>query len=53
MEASGESSLGPMDEVKNLGPVRAKKTGVPRIDFNQENEGRKGELKFSKNLVAT
>jgi hypothetical protein len=53
MEASDESSLGPMEEIKTLGPVRAKKIGAPRIDFNQENEGT-GEHKFSKkNLGAT
>jgi len=53
VEASGESSLGPMEEINILGPVRAKKTYVPRIDFNQENGGRTGEHKFSKNLGAT
>lgn len=53
MEARGESSLGPMDEIKPLGPVRAKKIGVPRIDLNQEKEGRTGEHKFSKNLGTT
>jgi hypothetical protein len=53
VETSGESSLGPMEEVKTWSPVRTKKTGVPRIDFNQENEGRTGEHKFSKNLGST
>jgi len=48
VEASGESSLGSMDEVKPLGPVRAKKIGVPRIDLNQEKEGRTGSTNFKK-----